>query len=354
MDWNVLRASLDFGLRTSGPEVEFIFSGGEPLLEMDNIERAVAYVGRNRPDGLEVRYSVLTNGTLLDESIISFLAEHDFEMQMSCDGIPESQDRRSPGSLQVLGDWLDYLGETYPAYYRRRCTIATVVGPDTVATLPRSVAWFLDKRVPTVLLAPEFTDTSRWRTEDIDGLRSVFEEIADLSRRHFLETGDIPLRMFRSPLRPPTELPLGRSLCGIMRGEKPSVDTDGRVFGCGTVVGSYQEVPSREVRACLECIALGSIDDPQLAGRLAGYRERTRAVGLFDNKQRNRSSYGRCGECERLSQCAICPVSIGYIPDNDDFDRVPDFLCAWNLVSLECRERFRAQPPSGYETIMEA
>jgi hypothetical protein len=36
-------------------------------------------------------------------------------------------------------------------------------------------------------------------------------------------------------------------------------------------------------------------------------------------------------------------VSIGNIPGNEDPDRVPDFLCAWNLIVNEFRKRFPAQ-----------
>jgi hypothetical protein len=40
----------------------------------------------------------------------------------------------------------------------------------------------------------------------------------------------------------------------------------------------------------------------------------------------------------------VCPISIGHQPGNTDPDRIPDFQCAYNLVSLEYRERFPVQP----------
>jgi hypothetical protein len=44
--------------------------------------------------------------------------------------------------------------------------------------------------------------------------------------------------------------------------------------------------------------------------------------------------------CKYLAHCAICPVSIGHVPDNEDINRVPDYLCAYNQVTLAHRERF--------------
>jgi hypothetical protein len=39
----------------------------------------------------------------------------------------------------------------------------------------------------------------------------------------------------------------------------------------------------------------------------------------------------------------VCPTSIGHIPGNTDPDRVPDNLCAYNLVSLAYKDRFPRQ-----------
>jgi len=340
MDWSVLRAGLDVALKYSGPEIEFIFSGGEPLLEMPLIQRAVDYVERHRPPALEARYSVLTNGTLLDEQSFSFLARHDVETQISFDGVPESQDLRSPGSFALLDGRLDHLRASHPGFYRRRLSLATVITPQSLSNLPRSVAYFLGKGVQTVVLVPDFTATDGWHKADIEHLDAVFSGIFDLSRRHYGETGEIPLRIFRSPPRDPPAGTHGRSLCGIMRGEKPAVDTDGQVFGCGAVVSSYQELPAAPVRGSLQKIRLGHIEDPRLPERLANYRRLTRPVGLFDNKQHNWSSYGRCGDCKYLYDCSICPVTIGYLPDNEDMNRVPDFPCAYNLVTFKYRAKF--------------
>lgn len=342
MDWSVLRTSLDVGLNHSGPEIEFIFSGGEPLLEMPLIRRAVDYVQRHRQPSLDVRFSVLTNGTLLDEQSMSFLVRHDVETQISFDGVPESQDLRAAGSFDVLDGCLDHMRAFHPGFYRRRLNIATVITPQSLPNLSRSVVYFLEKGVQTVVLVPDFTAVDGWHKADIERLDEVFSVIFEHSRRHHRETGEIPLRIFRSPPRDPPAGTLGRSLCGIMRGEKPAVDPEGQVFGCGAVVNSYQDLPAAPVRASLQKIRLGHIEDPRLPERLANFRNLTRPVGLFDNKQHNWSSYGRCGDCKYLYDCSICPVTIGYVTDNEDMKRVPDFPCAYNLVTFKYREKFWA------------
>jgi sulfatase maturation enzyme AslB (radical SAM superfamily) len=340
MDWSVLQAALDFALRHGDTEIEFIFSGGEPLLEMPLIQRAIAYVERHRTPALNTRYSVLSNGTLLDDAALSFLARHDAEIQISFDGVAEAQDARSPGSFTSLDNCLDRVRASYPVYYRRQLSTASVVTPQSLSNLPRSVGYFLSKEVPKIQLAPDFTVVDGWRPADIDRMDRAFAEVYQLCRRHYDDTGEIPLRMFQTPLAEPPAETRGRSLCGIMRGEKPAVDTNGQVFGCGAVAVSFLELPAEPVSTCFEKIRLGHIEDPELPGRLADYRRITRPVGLFDNKQHNWSSYGRCCDCKHLFDCTVCPVSIGYVRDNEDMNRVPDFVCAYNLVSLNYRERF--------------
>jgi sulfatase maturation enzyme AslB (radical SAM superfamily) len=351
MDWSVLRASLDFALAHCAGDVELVFSGGEPLLEMSRIRKAVTYVEDRLSPWQERKFSVLTNGTLIDDSIAAFLAGHNAEVQISFDGIPESQDVRSPGSFAVLDACLDRLRTNHPESFHSRLSVATVVTPKTMSNLPRSLEYFLTKGVPKVVLVPEFSGMDGWSPPDIDRLDAAFADVYELSRRHHEQAGEIPLRMFQTPpVEPPTR-PHGRSLCGIMRGEKPAVDTDGQVYGCGAAVTSLLDLPAGPVMAGFEKVRLGHIEDPELPGRLAHYRRVTRPVGLFDRKQDNWSSYGRCRDCKYLYHCTVCPVSIGYVRENDDMNRVPDFVCAFNLVSLYYRERFWARRRGGMRAV---
>lgn len=85
--------------------------------------------------------------------------------------------------------------------------------------------------------------------------------------------------------------------------------------------------------------------ESSLSERFAQYPAAVRATGLFHDKRTKFSSYGRCRECRYLETCGFCPVSIGHQPNNDDPDRVPDFLCAFNLVSNKYRERFPKLSP---------
>lgn len=72
--------------------IALAFYGGEPLLEYALLKRIVAYSHIALVDK-EVTYSMTTNGTLLNEEIILFLAEHNFALTISLDGDKDRNDR---------------------------------------------------------------------------------------------------------------------------------------------------------------------------------------------------------------------------------------------------------------------
>jgi hypothetical protein len=118
------------------------------------------------------------------------------------------------------------------------------------------------------------------------------------------------------------------------------VDVDGQVHGCVTFAGSFQSFPSTFLKSRIDSLSLGDVRDPGLADRYEAFPEAVRRAAIFHAKHDKYSSYGRCGECLYLESCSVCPMSIGHIPGNEDPDRVPDFSCAFNLVSLRYREIF--------------
>lgn len=77
----------DYMASQEGPEITFLWQGGEPtLLGVAFFERVVELQRRHRPAGKVVRNALQTNGTLLDRRWTRFLREHDFLVGLSIDG----------------------------------------------------------------------------------------------------------------------------------------------------------------------------------------------------------------------------------------------------------------------------
>ncbi len=80
-----------------GPEVHFVWHGGEPTLAgLPFFQRAVALQRRYLPAGWRCWNNLQTNGTLLDDAWCAFLAEEGFEVGLSVDGPALLHDAQRP------------------------------------------------------------------------------------------------------------------------------------------------------------------------------------------------------------------------------------------------------------------
>jgi len=91
----VARDAVDWLIRASGKMawVSILFFGGEPLLEFDLIRFLVGYSReRAQAAGMEARFSMTTNGTLMTEEMARYLAEQKITYLLSIDGAKETHD----------------------------------------------------------------------------------------------------------------------------------------------------------------------------------------------------------------------------------------------------------------------
>ncbi len=78
-------------------EVHINFFGGEPLLNFSLIKKVVEYAKqRCKERNKKIRFSMVTNGTLLKDEINQFLNDHDFSITLSFDGDANVQDKNRP------------------------------------------------------------------------------------------------------------------------------------------------------------------------------------------------------------------------------------------------------------------
>lgn len=109
MDHEVARDSVDFLIKNSRDEkkITLTFFGGEPMLNFDLIKETAIYAEEQAvKHGKEIKFSVLTNGTVgLDEQM-SFMKEHNFSIQVTIDGPEEYQDdlRPMPGKKSSFAE----------------------------------------------------------------------------------------------------------------------------------------------------------------------------------------------------------------------------------------------------------
>ncbi len=96
MSFDVGKQALDFIIAHSGQRtnLEVDFFGGEPLMNWDVVKQLVAY-GRSREDDMKkrFRFTLTTNGVLMDDEVIEFCNREMNNVVMSLDGRREVHDR---------------------------------------------------------------------------------------------------------------------------------------------------------------------------------------------------------------------------------------------------------------------
>ncbi|MBQ3104810.1 MAG: thioether cross-link-forming SCIFF peptide maturase [Lachnospiraceae bacterium] len=99
MSYEVGRKALDFLVANSGSRInlEVDFFGGEPLMNWDVVKQLVAY-GRSleEPHNKKFRFTLTTNGVLLNDEIMEFVNREMSNLVLSIDGRREVHDRMRP------------------------------------------------------------------------------------------------------------------------------------------------------------------------------------------------------------------------------------------------------------------
>ncbi len=95
MSYDVGKAALDFLVKNSGNHVnlEVDFFGGEPLMNFDVVKQLVSYARSIEKDaGKNFRFTLTTNGMLVDDDVIEFANRECHNVVMSLDGRREIHD----------------------------------------------------------------------------------------------------------------------------------------------------------------------------------------------------------------------------------------------------------------------
>jgi uncharacterized protein len=116
MSFETGKRALDFLFEKSGPRknLEVDFFGGEPLMNFDVVKRLVEY-GRKteRALGKNIRFTITTNGSLLDDDSIAFINAHMSNAVLSIDGCRETNDK-----MRTFEDGSGTYDDILPKYKR--------------------------------------------------------------------------------------------------------------------------------------------------------------------------------------------------------------------------------------------
>jgi len=332
MQWDVAQDALDLLRQAGRPNPRVFFYGGEPLLELPLIRRAVEYSESTWPPGRGPRFAVVTNGTLLDDEATELCVDHGIRIQLSFDGVEAAQRDRGPGTFIALDGFLRRIGRDHPAFYKTHLAVKGTLTARNLPHLAESIRYVLSLGVAEVSVVPMTTHDPDWDSQTVEVLEEQLARVREICVAHWRNTHEFPFTPFGGRLAGEEGVQDHWVMCGVGRCQGVVVDVDGAATACSSFIKSVQSVQSTLHGEVLGVAGIGNIRDLGFPGRLAACRDRIRNHPIFNQKIGKRSSYGVCRECRFLKSCFVCPDSIVHIPGNTDPHRIPDNQCGFNLV----------------------
>lgn len=229
-------------------KVNLVFFGGEPTLLWDElIVPTVQYANQQYKD--EIHFGITTNGTLLSEERVKFLSDNNFNLLLSIDGAPETQNYNRPchnskqNSFDLVIQNIPYILKYFP-----NTTFRSTIDESTVSHTFENYMFAQYLGFNNIFMMPNGRTT--WEQKNLDILEQEFEKIY-VYMTYCFEQNKMPIsfseinksfervknnqefllthrRPFRSIYR-----------CGLGTG-MGAIGFDGKIYGCQEQ-NSYQD-----------------------------------------------------------------------------------------------------------------
>ena len=187
MSFEVGKQALDFLVANSGSRrnLEVDFFGGEPLMNFEVVKQLVAYARSIEKDAKKnFRFTLTTNGMLIDDDVIDFANREMSNVVLSLDGRKEVHDRfrvdyAGRGSWErIVPKFQKLVKKRQGKNYYMRGTF-THANPDFLEDIRQMLKLgFTELSMEPVVCAPD--DPSALTEEDISVVKQQYEELAAL------------------------------------------------------------------------------------------------------------------------------------------------------------------------------
>jgi sulfatase maturation enzyme AslB (radical SAM superfamily) len=343
LNWRDLRRNLDWALAAPGDELEFIFSGGEPLLEFNMLSRAVNYLGNLPRAGRPVKLRVLTNGMLLDADRLDLLVRNSVYVNLSFDGVIEAQVQRGKGTWEYLDRLLGMIQDRHPDWFATHLQVTMVLTPRSLPWLADSVEYLVGKKVKSIGVSPVLSRVPGWNDDQFQALDQQLARVFNQGRQFLEETGQVPFRPFRKYKEDDVPPVPEQRACAALDPSNPVLDVDGRLFSCLMFAPSGLDNTEPRLMEIAHDIGLGRVDDQDFEEKRTSFSAGIRNKGLFIASPDLKSDYGHCNDCPAAAVCQICPLSLLEFGQGAAPKKVPALLCAYNFLIVKYHKKFPAQ-----------
>jgi len=190
-----LTVDMFISMSKGAKELEFIFTGGEPLLEFNTLRYITKYADSNsRQLGMIPSFVLKTNGTILNEEIIRFLISFNFKVVISIDGLPKNHNEfrktisGNPTHGIITNNIEDLLSNGVD------CVTSLTVHPNQAKNIIANVKYLYNLGIRNIDIGPVY-GTADWNilqiSEFADSLKCCADLIRDINKNEHFEISPI-------------------------------------------------------------------------------------------------------------------------------------------------------------------
>lgn len=290
MDVSTLEYALDFFFPFFSKECYIHFYGGEPFLAFDQIRHAVNYIQHMNKEGKKkIRYTISTNGSLINKKILKFLNHNKFIVSLSFDGFAQDLTKNKDSFGQIVCDIKELLKAPHIDLETN-----SVFTQETLGHLSKSIQFTSELGVPNISYT--VSRIIPWESSSLTRLKKELESVRANLLSFYERIGSIPVVDFKE------DSEKGIFTCDAGK-ERMVLMPDGRLWGCSLFAEYFKEKEgtSEYFKYCF--------------GHLNSFVENYAIVypeilSNYSNLRMDRcfTSDIRCIECSDLGECGVCPV----------------------------------------------
>jgi uncharacterized protein len=237
MPLEIARRAVDFGYDEANRGFLLLsFFGGEPMLELERMEKIVAYAESEATRRQKRLFlSVASNGLLLDDRRLRLLKEHSFLVQISIDGCPAAHDatRRTPKGRSSYAK----VAATIKRLLAEEFTVRTVsvIDPSNAEHLGESFDHLMDLGLRHLHFAPNYSGA--WDEAACQRFEAALHDLCDRYMARLRAGQDVRLDPINGKVV--THLAQGykeKNLCQFGQKEL-AISPTGKIYPCDRLVG---------------------------------------------------------------------------------------------------------------------
>lgn len=243
MSFETGQKAIDFLFKNSGSRrnLEIDFFGGEPLMNFDVVKELVAYGRKHETEqNKSIRFTITTNGLLLDDAKMDFINEHMDNVILSIDGRPAVNDHMRK-TLNGQGTYA-VIVKNYKKFIKKRKGLYYVRGTFTRENLDFSqdVKHLVENGFRNVSIEPVVLNKAisfALQDSDLKRILSEYDKLADLYLDYAKKGKEFAFFHFKIDLEQGPCIIKRLSGCGAGT-EYMAISPEGDLYPCHQFVGN--------------------------------------------------------------------------------------------------------------------